>query len=84
MRLWDFWERESMAGMNSRPFLVIRMVIDTLIGLFFAMIGLGEFTAQIHGWPSLTNLATVALCLFFTAGLFVDFARTMNRFRVNK
>jgi hypothetical protein len=72
-----------MAGMNRRPFLVTRMVIDALFGLFFAMIGLGEFRAQIQDWPNMTNLGSFGVCFFFTAGLFIDFARTMKRFRAN-
>jgi hypothetical protein len=57
------------------------MIVDVLIALFFILSGLGEFTARIHGWPSLVNLGSVLLCLLIAAGFFVDFSQTKRRFR---
>jgi hypothetical protein len=87
-RLLDWWHSgrdetngvRAMAGMTKRPFLTIRMIVDVLIALLFVLVGLGEFTAGIHGWPSLNNLGSVALCLLIAAGFFLDFARTKKRF----
>ncbi len=69
-----------MAGLTKHPFLAIRMIVDVLFALLFISVGLGEFTARIHGWPSLVNLGSVALCLLIAAGFFLDFARTKRRF----
>jgi len=70
-----------MAGMTKHPFLAIRMIIDVLVALFFILVGLGEFTARIHEWPSLVNLGSVALCFLISAGFFLDFAYTKRRFK---
>jgi hypothetical protein len=67
--------------MTKRPRFVIRMIVDVLIALFFIVLGLGEFTARIHGWPSLINLGSVALCLLFAAGVLIDFSRTRKRLK---
>jgi hypothetical protein len=75
------WEPESIAGMRKHPFLAIRMIVDVIIALVFIVLGLGEFTARIHGWPSLVNLGSVALCLLIAAGFFVDFSYTKRRFK---
>ena len=64
-----------------RPFLIFRMTVDVLIALFFIMLGLGEFTARIHGWPTLANLGSVVLCFFIAAGFFVDFSYTKRRLK---
>ena len=71
--------RGRMAGMSRRASPVARMIVDALIGMLFIMLGLGEFTARFHGWPSLINLSSVALCLLFTTGFFIDFTRTLKR-----
>ena len=70
-----------MAGMSSKPFLIARIVVDAIFAAFFVMLGLGEFTARIHGWPSLVNLGSVVLCLLIAAGFLVDFSQTKRRFR---
>jgi hypothetical protein len=70
-----------MAGMNKHPFLGIRMIVDVLIASFFSLAGLGEFTARIHGWPSLVNLGSVGLCLLVAAGFLVDFSYTKRSFK---
>ena len=66
--------------MTKHPFLAIRMIVDVLIASVFILVGLGEFAARIHEWPSLVNLGSVALCLLIAAGFFLDFARTKRRF----
>ena len=72
-------EPESMAGMTNKPYLILRMVVDAIFAAFFVMIGLGEFTARIHGWPSIINLLSVAVCLFIAFGLILDLVRTRRR-----
>lgn len=67
--------------MAKHPFLAIRMILDVLFALFFVLAGLGEFTARIHGWPSLVNLDSVALCLLIATGLLIDFSYTKRRFK---
>ena len=67
-----------MAG-TSKPFLIARIVVDAIFAALFVMIGLGEFTARLISWPSITNLLPVALCLFITFGFILDFVRTKRR-----
>ena len=76
-----YWKRESMAGMSGKPFLIARIVVDGIFAAFFVMIGLGEFTARIHGWPSITNLLSVAGCLLIAFGFILDLVRTRRRSR---
>ena len=65
--------------MTSRPFLIIRIVVDAIFAAIFVVLGLGEFTARIHGWPSIINLLSVALCLFIAFSFILDLVRTRRR-----
>jgi hypothetical protein len=68
-----------MAGIGSKPFLIVRIVADAMFAALFVMIGLGEFTAQHTGLPSTTSLLPVALCLFIAFGFILDLVRTKRR-----
>jgi hypothetical protein len=68
-----------MAGMTTKPFLIARIVVDSIFAALFVVLGMGEFTARIHGWPSITNLLSVALCLFIAFSFILDLIRTRRR-----
>ena len=70
--------------MGKHPFLVVRMIVDSLfalcfLALFILLARLGNIRALIHGWSSLANVGSVFLPLLISAGFTIDLLQTNRK-----